>query len=97
MTAKVGMPSSRTSEAATSSWVDNGFDAQIRTSAPPALSVRSRLAVSVVTCRQAATTAPASGRSLAKRSRIDVSTGMLASAQAMRWCPRSARPRSATS
>ena len=29
-----------------------------RTSAPPALSVRSRLAVSVVTCRQAATTGP---------------------------------------
>ena len=55
-TAKVGIPSSTTSEAATSSWVDSGFEAQMSTSAPPALSVRRRLAVSVVTCRQAAAT-----------------------------------------
>jgi hypothetical protein len=35
--------------------VDSGFDAQSTTSAPPAFSVRIRLAVSVVTCRQAET------------------------------------------
>ena len=37
---------------------------------PPAVSVRTRFAVSVVTCRQAATRRPASGFSRAKRSRI---------------------------
>ena len=46
------MPAS-TSAAATSSWVDNGFDAQSATSAPPACSVSIRFAVSVVTCRHA--------------------------------------------
>ena len=42
-----------TSAAATSSCVESGFEAQSRTSAPPAFSVRARLAVSVVTCRHA--------------------------------------------
>jgi hypothetical protein len=47
------MSYSSTSAAATSSCVDSGFDAQSTTSAPPALRVRARFAVSVVTCRQA--------------------------------------------
>ena len=42
-------------EAATSSCVDSGFDAQSTTSAPPAFSVRIRFAVSVVTWRHAET------------------------------------------
>ena len=53
--AKVEMPYSSTSAAATSSCVDSGLEAQMTTSAPPACSVRIRFAVSVVTCRQAET------------------------------------------
>src|SRR5689334_24888222 len=68
------MPYSATSAAATSSWVESGFDAHRSTSAPPALSVRARLAVSDVTCRQAETRRPASGFSAAKRSRIAART-----------------------
>ena len=56
--AKVGMPSYFTSAAAVSSWVDSGFEAHRNTLAPPAFSVRIRLAVSVVTCRQAAMVTP---------------------------------------
>ena len=44
--------------AATSSWVESGLEAQSAGSAPPALSVRARLAVSAVTCRQAARRTP---------------------------------------
>src|SRR5436305_9825244 len=95
--AKVAMPSCRASEAATSSWVDRGFDAQATTVAPPSRRVRSRLAVSVVMCRQAPMVTPSSGRSLAKRSRMLVSTGMWLSAQAMRWRPSSASSGSAMS
>ncbi len=91
------MPSSREREAATSSWVDSGFEAQATTRAPPAFSVRRRLAVSVVMCRHAAMVIPSRGRSLAKRSRMLVSTGMWVSAQAMRWRPSSARVGSVTS
>ncbi len=40
-----------------------GWRAHSPTSAPPASSARTRLAVSAVTCRQAATSTPASGRS----------------------------------
>src|SRR3989442_2670663 len=95
--AKVAMTSSRTSEAATSSWVESGLEAQATTVAPPALSVRRRLAVSVVMWRQAPTVTPSRGRSLAKRSRMEVRTGMLLSAQAMRCRPRSASAGSAMS
>ena len=56
------MPWSRTSAAATSSCVESGLEATSTTSAPPALSVRTRFAVSVVTCRHADTRRPASGR-----------------------------------
>ena len=47
------MPYSATSAAATSSFVESGFEAASTTSAPPALSVRIRFAVSVVTWRHA--------------------------------------------
>src|SRR5829696_2836826 len=86
-----------TSAAATSSCVSSGLAAHNATSAPPAISVRTRFAVSVVTCRHIPTRQPSSGRSRANRSRIDRSTGIWASAQAMRASPASARPRSATS
>ena len=52
------MPSCLTSAAATSSCVLSGLEAQSRTSAPPAWSVFIRLAVSVVTWRQAVTRSP---------------------------------------
>src|SRR5207247_1481169 len=66
------------------------------TSAPPALSVRARFAVSVVTCRHAATRVPRSGRSLANRARIVRSTGMLRSDHSMRMRPCRASARSLT-
>ena len=47
------MSNSWTSAAATSSWVDSGFEAHRTTSAPPAFSVRIRFAVSLVTCMTA--------------------------------------------
>ena len=72
------MPYSATSAAATSSLVDSGFEAASTTSAPPALSVRIRLAVSVVTWRQAPMRRPSSGRSRSKRSRIRREHGHLA-------------------
>src|SRR5215217_5314791 len=90
-------PSRATSAAATSSCVSSGLAAHRATSAPPAISVRTRLAVSVVTCRQTPTRSPANGRSRANRSRIERSTGICASAHAIRASPASARPRSATS
>ena len=61
--ANVAIPYSATSAAATSSLVDSGFEAARTTSAPPALSVRIRFAVSVVTWRQAPIRSPSSGRS----------------------------------
>ena len=91
------MPWSATSEAATSSCVDSGLEAHSATSAPPAASVRIRFAVSLVTCRQAETRIPCSGRSAAKRSRICASTGICRSAHSILRAPASARPRSATS
>src|SRR5215212_9330246 len=90
-------PSRSTSAAATSSCVSSGLAAQSATSAPPAISVRVRFAVSVVTCRQTPMRRPANGRSRAKRSRIERSTGIPASAHAIRASPASAWPRSATS
>ena len=91
------MPSCLTRVAATSSCVDSGFDAHKSRSAPPALSVLARLAVSAVTCRQADILIPASGFSLSKRSRIARSTGMSRSAQSTRFRPASASDRSFTS
>src|SRR3989338_710059 len=94
---KTAMPSCFTSEAATSSWVDNGLLAHRRTSAPPAASARARLAVSDVTCRQAAKRSPRSGFSFAKRSRMLRKTGIWSSAQSMRVFPFAASPESFTS
>ena len=56
--AKVEMPYSATSAAATSSCVLSGFDAQSAMSAPPSRSAIIRFAVSVVTCRHAPTRTP---------------------------------------
>ena len=75
---------SAASAAATSCCVANGLDAHSATSAPPACSVRTRIAVSDVTCRQAPTATPASGRSRAKRSRIERRTGICPSAHSIR-------------
>src|SRR5215211_606288 len=91
------MPWCWTRAAAVSSWVDSGLEAHSTTLAPPALRVRIRLAVSVVTCRQAATFRPSRGRSFSKRARMSRSTGMCRSAHSMRRRPSSARARSVTS
>ena len=88
---------SSASAAATSSCVESGFGAHSATSAPPARSVRTRFAVSEVTCRQAPTFTPASGCSPAKRSAIERSTGIWASAQSMRARPSPASEGSAMS
>jgi hypothetical protein len=49
------------------------------------------LAVSEVTCRQAPTVTPSSGRSAANRSPIERSTGICASAHSIRARPSGAR------
>src|SRR5262249_23485385 len=76
---------------------ESGLEAQSTTSAPPAASVRARLAVSVVTCRHAEMRCPARGRSRSKRSRIAPSTGICRSAHAIRRTPSAASARSFTS
>src|SRR3989338_6485365 len=95
--AYTAMPWSRTRWAATSSCVDSGLDAHSTTSAPPALSVTARLAVSEVTCRHAAMRRPLSGCSLANRARICRSTGIERSAHSVRRRPSSASAMSLTS
>src|SRR4029453_10867924 len=95
--AKTETSNSSTSAAATSSCVESGFEAQRTTSAPPAFSVRARLAVSVVTCRQAEMRYPESGCSRSKRSRIAASTGICRSAHSIRRTPSGASARSFTS
>src|SRR3954463_12913605 len=76
-----------TSAAATSSCTVSGLAEHSAACAPPATSACIRFAVSAVTCRQAATFAPASGRSAAKRSRIERSTGICPSAHSTRARP----------
>ena len=73
-----------------SSCVERGFDAQSASSAPPAFSARIRLAVSVVTCIQAAIRIPVNGFSFSKRSLICANTGILRSAHSMRFFPSAA-------
>src|SRR3990172_6115614 len=85
--AKVGMPKSLTREAATSSCVERGFEAQRTTSAPPALRVMARFAVSVVTCRQAAILTPLRGFFLEKFSFMRLKTGMSISAHSILFLP----------
>src|ERR1051326_6503465 len=88
--AKTLMPWSRTRCAATSSWVDSGFEPHSATSAPPACSATARFAVSVVTCRHADRRLTASGFSRANRSRSWRSTGIERSAHSVRRRPSSA-------
>src|SRR2546421_16019 len=85
------------SAAATASLVESGLDAHSAMSAPPALRVSIRLAVSLVTCRHAARRRSFNGCSLVKRSRIRLSTGISRAAQSTRSWPCVARFRSFTS
>src|SRR5580700_7468298 len=84
---------SRTSEAATSSWVDNGFEAHSTTSAPPSRRQMARFAVSAVTCRHAEMRMPFSGWFLMNSFRIICSTFMDWFAHSMRFLPSSASSR----
>src|SRR5258706_15965653 len=95
--ANVLIPCCDASAAATASLVERGFEAQSATSAPPALSVSIRLAVSLVTCRHAAILRPLRGCSLTNLSRIRFSTGISRAAQSIRPWPSVARFRSLTS
>src|ERR1700736_1990442 len=92
--AKTLIPWSATSAAAAASVVDSGLEAQRTRSAPPALRVMARLAVSVVTCRQAASRWPLSGCSRLKRSRICCRTGISCAAHSIIRRPSSASFRS---
>src|SRR3989304_7253425 len=89
--AKVDMAKSWTMAAATSSWVERGLEAQRDSSAPPAFRARARLAVSVVTWRQAERRRPFRGLSLAKRSRISPRTGISRAAHSIFSRPWGAR------
>ncbi len=80
-----------------SSWVDSGLEAASWTRAPPAVSSRTRPAVSGVTCRQAATVSPANGCWSAKATASPASTGMVRRAQSIRGWPTAASPGSSTS
>ena len=80
-----------------SSWVDRGLDAASDTAAPPACSNRTIIAVSAVTCRQAAMDSPANGRCPANRRIRLASSGMDRSAYRMRASPSAASAGSATS
>ncbi len=95
--ALTSVPSTATSAAATSSWTDSGLAEHRATRAPPAPSVRTRLAVSAVTCRHAASAMPSSGRSRSNRVRSCESTGICSRAHPIRASPSSASERSATS
>src|SRR5208283_1611005 len=91
------MEKSRFNDAATSSCVESGFDAQRTMSAPPSRKAIIRLAVSLVTWRQAETRRPFSGCSLMKRLRMDCSTGICCNAHSILRLPASASPISFTS
>ena len=67
--------------------MESGLEAQSTTSAPPSRSVIIRLAVSVVTCRQAETRMPFSGWFLMNSLRMLCSTGMDWLAHSMRRLP----------
>src|SRR5437763_6392386 len=95
--AKTEMPLSRTSEAATSSCVESGFEAHSTTSAPPSRRQMARFAVSAVTCRQAEIRMPFSGWFLINSLRIICSTFIDWLAQSIRFLPRSAASRFFTS
>src|SRR5215471_14449931 len=88
--AKTGTLLSRTRDAATSSCVDSGFDAQSTTSAPPSRRQIARFAVSAVTCRHAEMRMPVRGWFLMNSFRIIWSTFIDWFAHSMRFLPRSA-------
>ena len=91
------MPYSPASAAATSSWVDSGFDAHRAIERAAAFSAIIRLAVSVVTCRQAPS-AEASERLVAREALAELrKTGICPSAHSIRLTPSADRPRSRTS
>ena len=75
-----------------SSWVDSGLDAASDTAAPPARSSRTIIAVSAVTCRQAAMARPANGCCAAKRRTRPAISGMARCAYRMRASPSGASP-----
>ena len=75
----------------------SGFEAHRAISAPPALSVRIKFAVSVVTCIHAANRIPENGFSFSKRRRISASTGMFLSAHSILFLPSLASAGFATS
>src|SRR5512137_1892201 len=81
------MPRSFAHHAATSSCVESGLEAHRRTSAPPALRVLMRLAVSAVTWRHAAMRIFARGFSFLKRSVMDASTGICLPAHSVLTAP----------
>src|SRR5580700_11134814 len=91
--ANTGMLWSRTSEAATSSWVERGFEAQSTTSAPPSRRQIARFAVSAVTCMHAEMRIPFRGWFLMNSLRIICSTFMDWFAHSMRFLPSSASSR----
>src|SRR6266436_3762035 len=91
------MLKSRFSEEATSSCVESGLEAQSTTSAPPSRRAIIKLAVSLVTCKQAETRRPFSGCSLMKRLRMICSTGICCCAHSILRLPASAREISFTS
>src|SRR5512132_1640050 len=90
-TANTAAPSSSWMAAATSSLVESGLEAHRASSAPPATRARHRLAVSVVTCRQAAMRCPARGRVRASSSATADSTGMRLAAKSILRRPSGAR------
>src|SRR5512132_2783976 len=96
-TANTAAPSSWWMAAATSSLVERGLEAHRASSAPPATRARQRLAVSVVTCRQAAMRWPARGGVRASSSATAASTGMRLAAKSILRRPSGARSGSLSS
>src|SRR5215211_3371989 len=96
-TANTAAPSSAWMAAATSSLVESELEAHRASSAPPATRARQRLAVSVVTCRQAAMRWPARGRVRASSAATASSTGMRLAAKSILRRPSGARSGSLSS
>src|SRR5215211_3506795 len=96
-TANTAAPSSSWMAAATSSLVESALEAHRASSAPPTTRARQRLAVSVVTCRQAAIRCPARGRVRASSSVTAASTGMRLAAKSILRRPSGARAGSLSS
>src|SRR5579859_3354571 len=91
------MLKSRLREAATSSCVESGLEAHSTTSAPPSRRAIIKLAVSLVTCRQAEARKPFRGCSFTKRLRMISRTGICCAAHSILRLPASAKEMSFTS